>query len=125
MHLAALPANVQLILRIAFYLLLLWYFVLVAGTIQFRLLKRKTVNMILERAGRMPDADRERLPERIYEAIYPEWCNMVQRSAWFIPSKSELRPIPATAENVQKRFGFSPQWVRECLHDRRPDLLAA
>ena len=87
------------------------------------MLKRKTVNMILKRAERMADASLEHLRERLYEARYSEWCNMVRRSAWFIPSKSELRPIPATAENVKMRFGFSPKWVMECLRDKRPDLL--
>jgi hypothetical protein len=124
MHPAAVePATIRLVLRIGFYLLVLWYVVLVAGTIQYRVLKRKTIEMILARAERMPDADREHLPERVYEALYPEWCDMVRRSAWFIPSKSELRPIPATAENVKVRFGFSPRWVQECLKDKRPELL--
>jgi hypothetical protein len=118
-------ATMPPILKVLFGLLVLWYFVLVAGTIQYRMLKRKTVSMILQRADHMAGAGRERLPERLYEAVYPDWCDMVRRSAWFIPSKSELRPIPATAENVQMRFGFSPKWVRDCLHDKRPDLLTS
>jgi hypothetical protein len=116
-------ATFPLLLKIVFSVLVLWYAVLWAGTMQFRRLKQKTVNMVLERAEQMAGAGRERLPERVYEAIYPEWCDMVRKSAWFIPSKSELRPIPATAENVKMRFGFSPKWVRDCLRDKRPELL--
>lgn len=123
MHPTASPATIQLIVRIAFYLLVLWYVIFVAGTIQYRILKRKTIEMILERAGQAAKAEREQLPERVYAAIYPAWCEMVRRSAWFIPSKSELRPIPATPENVKMRFGFSPTWVKECLQDKRPGLL--
>ncbi len=119
------PAAIELVVRIGFYLLVLWYFVLVAGTIQYRILKRKTIEMVVKRAGQMPDVEREDLPERVFAGIYPEWCEMVRRSAWFVPSKSELRPIPATPENVKMRFGFSPKWVRDCLRDKRPDLLSA
>ncbi len=118
------PATIQLIIRIGFYLLVLWYVFFVAGTIQYRVLKRKTIEMIVACAGQMPGVDRETLPERVFASIYPEWCAMVRRSAWFVPSKSELRPIPATPENVQMRFGFSAKWVRDCLRDKRPDLLA-
>lgn len=118
------PATIRLAVKIGFYLLVLWYVFYVAGTIQYRNLKRKTIEMILERAGQVPDADREYLPERVFAAMYSEWCAMVRRSAWFIPSKSELRPIPATPDNVKMRFGFSPKWVRDCLVDKRPELLA-
>ncbi len=124
LHPTADPASVQAVLRIAFYLLILWYILLVAGTIQYRRLRRKTIEIVLQRAEQMKQAGREDLPERLYAALYPEWCEMVRRSAWFIPSKSELRPIAATAENVKRRFGFSPTWVRDCLRDHRPDLLA-
>lgn len=116
------PVTIRLALKIAFYLLVLWYVLFVAGTIQYRILKRRTIEMILQTAEQMRGA--ESLPERVYERLYPEWCQMVQRSAWFIPSKSELRPIRATAENVKMRFGFSPKWVSDCLKDKRPDLLA-
>lgn len=119
------PATVSLVIRLGFYLLVLWYIVFVAGTIQYRILKRKTIEMIVARAQQMPEEDREHLPERVYAAVYLEWCDMVRRSAWFIPSKSELRPIPATAENVRMRFGFSPKWVRDCLKDKQPELLAS
>jgi hypothetical protein len=91
----------------------------VAGTIQYRRLKKKTIEIVMKYANKAIDGGLEKSYEKVYEALYPEWCEMVIKSALFILDKSELRPILANVENVKKRFNFSPQWVKDCLKDHK------
>lgn len=63
------------------------------------------------------DGGLEKSYEKVYEALYPEWCEMIKKSALFILDKSELKPIPASVENVKGQFKFSPLWVKTCLID--------
>lgn len=118
------PAIVRDWLTWAFRALVLWYVFFVAGTIQYRRLKNNTVDLILKYAGQINEANADELPGRIYTALRPEWEQMVRRSAWFFLGNRDLLPTPATVENVEKHLGFSPQWVKDCLLDKRPDLLA-
>jgi hypothetical protein len=40
---------------------------------------------------------------------------MVKSSAWFIPHRWELWPLPATPDIVQRRLDFTPEWLGEFL----------
>jgi hypothetical protein len=114
--------SVRTIIIICFYLLILWYVIFLAGTIQYRSLKKKTIAMVLKYGQKAVDGQLERSFEVVYAALYPEWCEMIKKTAFFIPDKSELRPILASVENVKKRFIFNPQWVKACLKDHHIDL---
>ncbi len=106
--------DVKTVITICFYLLVLWYAIFLAGTFQFRSLKKKTELLVIDKAKTMAGAG-PATSEDIFNAVYPEWCEMVRKSACFIPSKSELRPIPASIHNVEMRLKFSPQWVKTYL----------
>jgi hypothetical protein len=106
--------DIKTILTIGFYLLILWYVIFLAGTFQFRALKRKTEILVLEKAKAQIESGPATC-EEIFQAVYPEWCEMVRKSAWFIPSKSELRPISAAIQNVEARLKFSSQWINTYL----------
>jgi hypothetical protein len=105
---------IETIIRIGFYLLVLWYIIFLAGTFQFRSLKRKTETLVLIKAKAWPETEPVNC-EEIFQTTYPEWCEMVTKVAIFIPSKSELRPISASIQNVETRLGFSPQWIKDYL----------
>ena len=109
--------SVRTTITVLFFLLVLWYIFFVAGTIQYRRLKKKTIAIVMKYAKRAIDGEFEKSYEKVYEALYPEWCEMVRKSALFIPDKSELKPIVAKPENVKELFKFSPQWVKACLID--------
>jgi hypothetical protein len=102
--------------------LVLWYIFFIAGTIQYRVLRRRTIELVLKYAKKATDGQLENSYEKVYEALYPEWCEMVKKSAWFILDKSELRPILANVENVKARLKFTPQWVKACLQDHKIDF---
>lgn len=51
----------------------------------------------------------------IYEEVYQAWKQQIHRLGWFIPHRWELWPLPARIELVQRRIGFSPQWVQDVL----------
>jgi hypothetical protein len=111
--------SIRTLISVVFILLVIWYVVFVAGTIQYRILKRKTIAIIMKYAQNASDGGLNKSYERLYQALYPEWCEMVKKSAWFIPNRSELAPILANVENVRERFKFSPAWVRACLLDHK------
>lgn len=114
--------NIRSTLSVLFFLLVLWYIFYVAGTIQYRRLKKKTIEIVMKYATKAIDGNLDKSYEKVYEALYPEWCEMVKKSALFIPDKSELRPILANVENVKRRFIFTPQWVKACLKDHKIDF---
>ena len=109
--------SVRTVLSICFYLLILWYVFYIAGTIQYRILKKKTIEIVLKYAKKGMDGSSEKSYENVYVALYPEWCEMVKKTALFILDKSELRPILANVENVKARLIFTPRWVKDCLKD--------
>jgi hypothetical protein len=111
--------SIKTTITIAFYLLVLWYIVFVAGTIQYRVLKKRTIQLILKYAQQAMDGGLDRSYESLYQALYPEWCVMVKKTAVFIPDKTELYPIPANVKNVKKRLIFTPRWVKDCLIDHK------
>lgn len=111
--------SVRTVLTLCFYLLVLWYVFFVAGTIQYRILKRKTIELVLKYAQKAIDGNLGESYESVYEALYPEWCEMVKKTALFIPDKTELRPILANVENVKARLIFNPRWVKDCLIDHK------
>jgi hypothetical protein len=111
--------SIRTTLTIGFYLLVLWYILFVAGTIQYRLLRKKTIEIVLKYAQRAIDGNLLKSYESVYEALYPEWCEMVKKTALFIPDKTELRPILANEKNVKGRLIFSPRWVKDCLKDHK------
>jgi hypothetical protein len=87
-------------------------------------LKKKTIEIVLKYAQRAIDGYLGKSYEMVYEALYPEWCEMVKKTALFIPDKSELRPIMANVENVKSRLIFTPRWVKDCLIDHKINLEA-
>ncbi len=111
--------SVRTVITICFYLLILWYVFFIAGTIQYRILKKKTIEIVLKYAKKASDGYLGKSDEAVYEALYPEWCEMVKKFALFIPDKTELRPILANVENVKARLIFTPRWVKDCLKDHK------
>jgi hypothetical protein len=71
--------------------------------------------MVSEYAASLAQPLTETISKKVYEDTYPEWCQMVKRSALFILSKHEMRPIQATIKNVTERLSYSPDWVMHCL----------
>jgi hypothetical protein len=111
--------NIRTVITICFYLLILWYVLFIAGTIQYRILRKKTIEIVLRYAKKASDGYLGKSYEAVYAALYPEWCEMVKKTALFIPDKTELRPILANVENVKARFIFTPRWVKDCLKDHK------
>ncbi len=107
--------NIKFILSIGFFLLVFWYAIFLAGTFQFRAIEKKTKKLVLEIVKAFSGSGKELSYEEIFKAVYAQWCEMVPKTAWFILSKSELRPIPASLANVERRLKFSPEWIKTFL----------
>lgn len=92
-----------------------WYFIFLAGTFQFKAIKRNTGRIIMEYIASRAPALKEPLPEQVHRETYQQWSAMVRQKAWFVLDKRELIPIPATIKNVEARLGYSPVWVANFL----------
>jgi hypothetical protein len=114
--------DIRTTITIAFILLIIWYILFVAGTIQYRILKKKTIELVMKYGKKALEGNLEKSNEAVYEALYPEWREMIKKTALFIPDKTELRPILANEKNVIARFIFSPRWVKDCLKDHQIDF---
>lgn len=109
--------DIHTVISILFFLLILWYLFYLAGTFQFRHIQKKTREIVLKYANLAMEGKLDRSYEKLYEACYPEWCEMVENSAVFIPNKSELIPVKATVENVKKRINFTPGSMKTFLKE--------
>jgi hypothetical protein len=94
---------------------LIWAVVLFSGKAQLRRLQRNTVVLVTERALQLTAEGKPLRIQEFYNQVYPEWTQMVRRTALFIPHHWELWPLPALPSVVRSRIGFTPEWVKQCL----------
>ncbi|MBC7251147.1 MAG: hypothetical protein H5T62_12780 [Anaerolineae bacterium] len=95
--------------------LAVWLCVFVAGRLQLRRIKRKSVELVVE-MGQELIAGKPHITARgLYKRIYPRWCAALQEWAWFVPHRLDLWPVPVKPETVQQKFPFSPEWIAEVL----------
>lgn len=107
----ALPNSI----KILFYTLVVWYFIFIAGTLQFRRIIKKTRQIIMAYVSAHSQSQSDTFFEKVFDETHSDWSQMVKKSAWFILNKQELLPIPATIKNVEKRLGYSPEWIKNFL----------
>ena len=60
--------------------------------------------------------------KEFYAQIYPSWCDLLKKTIWFIPHKSELWPMPAKPDYVRKRIGFNHEWTARVLLENGIEL---
>ena len=89
----------------------------------YRNIEASTMNMdgvfnVLDKAKEFSASGTALSCGEIFKAVYPEWRDMVSKTACFILSKSELRPISASPSNVERRLNFSPEWVKTFLQNQ-------
>jgi hypothetical protein len=97
-------------------LLLVWFGIFVAGRLQLRRIEQKSAQLVVTTARELLAAQPQLTLQGLYEQIYEPWRAMVSTWALFIPHRLDLWPVPVTAETVQQKRVFSPQWLAEVLH---------
>lgn len=96
-------------------ILAVWLCVFVAGRLQLRRIKHKSVKLVME-MGRELIAGKPHITARgLYKRIYPHWCAALREWAWFVPHRLDLWPVPVKPETVQQKFSFSPEWIAAVL----------
>ena len=97
-------------------ILAVWMGIFVAGRLQLRRIKHRSVELVLD-MGQELIARKPHITARgLYKRIYPRWCELVRKWAWFIPHRLDLWPVPVNPETVQQKLAFSPQWIASVLH---------
>ncbi|NTV35528.1 MAG: hypothetical protein HGA53_01100 [Anaerolineaceae bacterium] len=93
-----------------------------AGRLQLETIKRKTTEMVLAYT-------REELKKKpnitsggIFKHIYPLWEKEVGTWVKFIPHRTDLFPVPATAAAASKKLPFTPEWLVEVLKENKIEL---
>jgi hypothetical protein len=95
--------------------LLMWIVTLLSGKAQLRRIKSRTGLLVLEMARQSLEEEPRPGVDQLYDRLYPQWCQMVRRSALFIPHRWELWPLPATPSIVRGRIDFTPEWLDQYL----------
>jgi hypothetical protein len=94
---------------------LIWAVMLFSGKSQLRRLQQNTALLVAERARQLATEGKSLKAQELYNQIYPEWTQMVRRTAYFIPHHWELWPLPALPFIVRNRIGFNSEWVKQFL----------
>jgi hypothetical protein len=91
---------------------------LAAGKLQVRRIQDRTQSMVLDAANQRRGEGKGVGAKQLHRRLYPEWCEMVRHSAFFVPHRLEMWPVPATPDNAQHHVNFSPAWIYEFLTAR-------
>ena len=100
----------------------IWLIFFVWGRAQFNRIKKLTQSIIVEEARIEIKKNKSITLKEFYDQIYPSWCDLVKKSIWFIPHKSELWPMPAKPDYVRKRIGFNHEWTARVLLENGIEL---
>lgn len=92
-----------------------WLLVLGAGKLQLKRIKDRTENLMLASARSALETDPRLSIDKLYERLYPAWVEMVRKTAFFIPHRWEIWPMPATPKHVAGRLDFTPEWLGQHL----------
>lgn len=97
----------------AFFIALLAFFA--AGKWQLKRIEDRTKSMVIE-AGREALGENPQITAKeLFEKLLPEWEKMLRETAWFIPHRLELWPIPAAPQTVSERINFNSEWLSQYL----------
>lgn len=91
--------------------LLVWLLLILWSEQSLRSVQSRTSAMALDVAREALFRDPDLNAGRIYDQLYPQWCDMVRKTARIIPHRWGLWPLPATPSNVRNRIGFTPRWL--------------
>lgn len=107
---------------VSFITFSIWLILFVLGRAQFNKIKKLTQSVVVEKANVQIKEDKEITLKEFYKQIYPSWCDLVKKSIWFIPHKTELWPMPAKPDYVRDRIGFNQEWTARILLDNGIEL---
>lgn len=97
--------------------LLIWTVLLLTGQAQLRRVEARTLPLVLDETRRALADDPGLTAAELYDRLYPAWCRMVRHTAWFVPHRWEMWPLPAFPAVVRDRMKFTPQWLAQRLSE--------
>jgi hypothetical protein len=95
--------------------LFIWMGILFSGKAQLKRIESRTHSLVLEGARQYLEEDPRLTATHLYDRLYPQWRQMVRRSALFITHRWELWPLPAIPSIVRERIDFTPEWLDQYL----------
>ncbi|NIS83561.1 MAG: hypothetical protein GTO14_25945 [Anaerolineales bacterium] len=95
----------------------LWLAIWLAGKYQLQRIEKRTGTFVLENSQQALDENPRMTVKQLYALLYPKWCQMLRTTAWFVPHRWELWPLPATPKIVQERINFTPKWLKQYLKE--------
>ena len=103
-------------------ILLAWMGMLYGGKAQLKRVESRTHSLVLEEARQYLAEAPGLNANHLYDRLYPQWRQMVRRSALFITHRWELWPLPAIPSLVRQRIGFTPEWLGQYLRTHGFDV---
>jgi hypothetical protein len=102
--------------------LLVWMGMLYSGKVQLKRVESRTHSLVLEGAHQYLSEAPRLNADHLYDRLYPQWRQMVRRSALFITHRWELWPLPAIPAIVRERIDFTPEWLGQYLRTHGFDV---
>jgi hypothetical protein len=93
----------------------IWTAVFFSGKYQLRRIESRTHDLVLEGARKALENNPQLSSKQMYELLYPQWTEMLGKTAWFVPHRLELWPIRATPDRVSERIDFTQEWLASHL----------
>ncbi|MBC7263510.1 MAG: hypothetical protein H5T64_04030 [Chloroflexi bacterium] len=85
------------------------------GRLQLYRIEQRTAQLVLEMSQEWLVKKPNITASGLYKRIYPRWSKSVGQWGLFIPHRLEIWPVPVRPETVQRKLGFSPQWIAALL----------
>jgi hypothetical protein len=82
---------------------------------QLNKIEKATKQYSLEASRAELDKNPRIKTDELYDRIFPGWSEMVLRTAWFVPHRWELWPVPTNPEKVRDQVKFTPEWLEQFL----------
>ncbi|MEJ2012686.1 MAG: hypothetical protein P8X64_10770 [Anaerolineales bacterium] len=102
-----------------------WLAMIGASKLQLKWLKDRTAELALNSARAVLEKEPQIQVTKLYDRLSPVWTDMVRKTAFFIPHRWEIWPVPATPKRVAERLDFSPEWLGEYLWENGIEVRGA
>lgn len=85
------------------------------GKWQLKRIEDRTKSMAIEAGREALEENPQITAKKLFEKLRPEWEKMLRETAWFIPHRFEIWPIPAAPQAVSERINFNAEWLGQHL----------
>ncbi len=108
--------------QITVTILIIWFFIFVAGKLQQNRIKKKLFHRIKTELSTKLETNPDLSLDTFYDWVFSGWDDLVRKNAWFVLNKNELWPVAANPKRLKKQMNLTPEWLGAYLQIRGTQL---